>query len=302
MTVILHPSMKNFEEVYQFMNRCDIEEYGEPDTSREDSEELWSEIDLEQDAWITHDDNGNLTGYASIKEATTSYIQEIYVSMGLSPRGIEDQLMKVCEDRVKQQIASNHKLEKSSITGYAVSVNHRLQQAFERCGFNRHNYHYHMRIDFPEPYAPPLWPRRYTLEPYNDKDEEELYHLIETTFDWTGHAMAPIDSWRNALFRGGRYDPELFILLRDETRLIGAALSYLEENSGWIRQLAVHKDYQGQGLGAMLLKHMFSVFSQKKACGVGLAVSSLNEKACHFYERTGMHRSREIIEYRKQLM
>jgi ribosomal protein S18 acetylase RimI-like enzyme len=301
MTAILHPSMQDFEDVFQFMNRCDIEEYGEPDTSRQDFEELWSEINLEQDAWIIRDEQGNLTGYASIKEATTSYIQELYVSMNLSPNGIEDQLMKVCEDRVKQQTSSNHQLEKSSITGYAQSVNLRLQQIYERFGFIRHTYHYNMRIDFLEPYAPPHWPQQYRLDTFSDKDEKELYHLIESAFDWTGHTMPTIDSWRNLLFRGGRYDPQLFVLLRDGTRLIGAVLSYFEENSGWIRQLAVHKDYQGKGLGALLLKQMFSVFSQLNASGVGLAVSSLNEKACQFYERNGMRRSREIIEYRKQL-
>lgn len=301
MTAILHPSMQDFEDVFQFMNRCDIEEYGEPDTSRQDFEELWSEIDLDQDAWIIRDDQNNLIGYASIREATTSYIQELYVSLELSPIGIEDQLMKVCEDRAKQQISFSHQLEKSSITGYAVSVNQRLQQMYERFGFARHNYHYQMRIDFTEPYAPPQWPQQYRLESYSEKYEQELYHLIESTFDWSGHTMSSIDSWRNLLFRGGRYDPELFVLLRDGTRLIGAALSYFEDNSGWIRQLAVHKDYQGEGLGALLLKHMFGVFSQKNASGVGLAVSSQNEKACHFYERNGMHRSREIIEYRKPL-
>ncbi len=301
MTTILHPTMQNLEEVLQFMNHCDIEEYGEPDTSREDFEELWSEIDLKQDAWIARDDQRNLTGYASVREGHTSFFQELYVLMHLSPKGLENELLRLCEDRVRQLLAVNQSIEKSSTTGYAVTVNHRLQQLYENSGYARHNYHYHMQIDFTEPYPPPLWPDRYRLEPYKVEDEQELYHLIETTFDWTGHTMPSIESWRNALFRGGRYDPKLFVLLRDGTRLIGAALSYLEEQGGWIRQLAVNKDYQGEGLGGLLLQHMFSIFSQMKAKGVGLAVSSKNEKACHFYERNGMYRSREIIEYRKQL-
>ena len=38
------------------MLACDIEEYGEGDSSREDLEEQWSEIDLSRDAWVAIDD------------------------------------------------------------------------------------------------------------------------------------------------------------------------------------------------------------------------------------------------------
>jgi ribosomal protein S18 acetylase RimI-like enzyme len=110
-----------------------------------------------------------------------------------------------------------------------------------------------------------------------------------------------MDAWRNLIFRGGRFDPEFFVLVRAHGSLVGAALSYAEESGGWVRQLAVAKDYQGKGLGSRLLRYMFSVFYKRNLPGVGLGVASLNNKAWNFYERVGMYRKREFIEYRKLL-
>ena len=129
----------------------------------------------------------------------------------------------------------------------------------------------------------------------------ELYHFIQRAFDWEGHEDTPIDLWRNLVFRGGRFEPQLFVLVRDAGRLVGAALSYDEEGSGWIRQLAFHKDYRGQGHGSLLLRHMFYLFQQRNAASVALGVASVNANAVNFYERNGMYRSREFIEYRREL-
>lgn len=91
------------------------------------------------------------------------------------------------------------------------------------------------------------------------------------------------------------------MLVRDEGKLVGAALAYDEEGSGWIRQLAFDRDYRGRGLGSLLLRHMFTLFQQRGAASVGLGVAAVNENAVSFYERCGMHRSREYIEYRKRM-
>ncbi len=59
MTKIIHPQKTDLDRVFQFMTDCDIEEYGECDSSREDLEGQWDDIDLMRDAWIACDDDGN---------------------------------------------------------------------------------------------------------------------------------------------------------------------------------------------------------------------------------------------------
>lgn len=297
----LHPLINSFDEVFDFMNRCDISDFGEADTSKEDLDQLWSEIDLSRDAWLIQDDQQQITGYANISDAVEGYQVDIYIHTSETPPGVEDALMDLCIERARQKLARLTGDIKQYLKGYASSQSIRLQHVFEQAGFSRHTYHYRMQIDLTSTLPVPEWPANFKLTSYKPEDELELYRLIQQAFDWKGHKDTPIDIWRNLVFRGGRFDPELFVLVWDADRLVGAALSYDEGGSGWIRQLAFHKDYRGQGLGSILLKHMFYVFQQRNSVNVGLGVAAVNESAVNFYERNGMYRSREFIEYRLDL-
>ncbi len=64
-----NPDPDQINDVLEFMNRCDIAEFGEPDTSREDLEQLWSEIEISRDAWIVRDEQRDITGYANVSGA-----------------------------------------------------------------------------------------------------------------------------------------------------------------------------------------------------------------------------------------
>lgn len=291
----------NLDDVLQFMIACDISEFGEADSSREDFEQQWDEMDLTKDGWISRDPQENIIGYASITGEKGRYGIDLYVHNPLSPEGLEDELMSRCLERATELARLVSTTDEVQLTGYATNVNQRLQKVYEKNGFDLHTYHYRMQIDFNEAVEPPQWPAELTLSSYREDDESELFQLIQTTFDWEGHKPLTIEHWRNLIFRGGRYDPEFFVLVRSNGKLVGAALCYADEVGGWIRQLAVAKDYQGKGLGSRLLRHMFSVFYKMGLPGVGLGVASLNSKAWQFYERVGMYRSREYIEYRKQL-
>lgn len=300
MTLVNHPLQQDIDDVFNFMNLCDIAEFGEPDTSREDLEQQWVEIDIERDAWLARDLQGQVVGYCDVVKENERFNIDIYIHPVLSPEGLEDSLMQNCEARIRELASMDGLHSTSTLVGYATRSNAR-QQIYEKYGFERVNYHFRMQIDLPEPVAPPQWPAHYWLDTYRESDEVELYRLIDSAFTWPGHVMPSLEAWRHHIFRGGRYDPQYFILVRDGERLVGAALSYNEEVHGWIRQLAIHKEYQGKGLGSMLLRQMFSLYSQRNIPRVALGVSSKNENACQFYERHGMYRSREFIEYQKNL-
>lgn len=296
-----HPNQWQLDEVLDFMNRCDLAEFGEEDTSREDLEQLWTEIDLAEDAWIARNDQQRLNGYANVAPAGDGYQMDIYIHPVDSPTVVEDTLMQLCLERAACLDDGAAPDAAPSLKGYATSQNQRLQRVYEEAGFTRHTYHYRMQIDLITPLPAPQWPANFELSAYQPEAELELYHLIQHAFDWEGHVDSPIEEWRNLVFRGGRFDPQFFVLVRDAGRLVGAALSYDEGGSGWIRQLAFHKDYRGQGLGSLLLRHMFYIFQQRGAASVALGVAAVNENAVSFYERNGMHRSREFIEYRKTI-
>lgn len=301
MTRFQNLKKKDIDEILRFMIACDIAEFGEADSSLEDLEEQWDEMDLEKDAWVARDIDGNVTGYACVSGENDRYGMDIYVHAQLCPEGLENELMGKCLERAAEIVLKSPGFTKAQLTGYATIANHRLQYVYESNGFDRHTYHYRMQLDFNGELDPPEWPEGFSLSPYQDKDELELFNLILSTFTWEGRDPLSMDAWRNLIFRGGRYDPEYFVLVRFGGKLVGAALCYAEESGGWIRQLAVAKEFQGKGLGSRLLRHMFSVFQKKGLPGAGLAVASLNTNARQFYERVGMYRKREFIEYRKLL-
>ena len=299
---IVHPQAYEIDEVFAFLVQCDLAEYGEPDASREDLENEWQEMDLTQDAWIGRDQAGKICGYGVVTRNEDRLVQDVYIDPGQTPAGVEDELISLCVRRVEEWLTAAPTAEPPQLIGYVTSVSQRLQAAYERADFARHTYHYRMQIDLPAPLTLPDWPATYQVSAYKPEDEDELYHFIQTSFDWPGHTDQPFDSWRSLIFRGGRFDPQLFFLVRQNAKLVGAALTYDEEQGGWIRQLAVSKEQRGSGLGSLLLKHVFAVYSQRGRSNVALGVASVNATAYQFYERNGMNRKREFIEYRKAML
>jgi ribosomal protein S18 acetylase RimI-like enzyme len=295
-----HPNPSDIEDVFKFLTECDIEEFGEPDSSREDLEEQWSDMDLQQDAWVAYDEKEKMIGYACVSGQGERYGMDLIIDRKATSLQLEDELAGLCVNRGKE-LAAAKQAEKAVLTGYTTGDNLQMQQVYERNGFIRKTFHYRMHIDFDQPPAPVVWPDNISLSNYTEKDEGELYALINSAFTWRGREIPTIESWRSLIFRGGHYDPRFFVLLRDSGKLVGAALGYAEDAGGWIRQLAVAPEYQGKGLGGLLLRHMFYLFSQAGMKSTALGVASENSNACQFYIRNGMKKSREFVEYRNIL-
>jgi len=300
MTTILHPQKTDLDRVYEFMTACDIEEFGKGDTSREDLDQQWEEFDLQRDVWIACDDSGKILAYASVYGYEERYTFEMYLHRSLTPIGVEDELAAYCLKRINELTATKQVVT-CSVNAFASSTDTRLQKLFERNGFVRKTFHYRMQIDFDQPLEKPEWPENYSLSAYTDNDEDELYELVTAVFDWEGHITPSLETWRDLVFRGGRYDPEYFIIVREGNRLVGAALTYAEDAGGWIRQLAIAKDQQGKGLGGLLLRHMFWMFFNAGLNNCALGMASANRNAGQFYEHNGMKKTREFIEYRREV-
>ena len=298
MPAIEHPKKEEIHDVFDFMCSCDTAEYGEPDSDYGDLEDQWKEADLHKDAWVLKEDS-KICGYSCVSGEGDRYMLDFYAHMSLTPAAWKDRLIEPGCARVQEM--KGDRQEKVNLVAYSCVVNQRAGEALRRNGFTVHTWHYRMQIDFTGPVEAVQWPEDFEVRAYQESDEEELYHLIEATFDWQEHVMPPIDEWRKHLFRGGRFDPEYFVLVRKAGKLVGAALSYNEDTLGWIRQLAVSKDLQGQGFGSKLLRHMFHVYRQKGKKSVALGVASVNQNACNFYERVGMKKTREFAEYRKEI-
>jgi len=78
---------------------------------------------------------------------------------------------------------------------------------------------------------------------------------------------------------------------RIDDRIVGTASLYIEEKfiheggcSGHIEDVAVHRDFQGQGVGAALVRNLVEV---ARAAGCYKLILNCRERTTTFYERLG---------------
>ena len=297
---IQHPVPGDLERVFNFMLECDIAEFGEADSDKDDLTDLWQEVDLANDAWIATNEAGELTGYALLSdEFNDRRYLDLYLHADRSPRGLAEVLLDQAVERFTVLVRSGASKPECILTAYTNGLNHGIRAAYESRGFMVEKFHYRMQMDFTEPYPAPEWPAGFTLAPVTPADERALHALITNAFDWHGVQPLSFDDWYKQIFRGGRYEPELFLMLHQAGKLVGAAICYDDGPRIWLKELAVSKELQGQGIGSLLLKQVFALAGQRGIPTVALGVVSLNPKAVDFYERSGMLRTREFVQYHR---
>lgn len=299
---VQHPTPEDLDRVFNFMIECDIAEFGEADSDKGDLTDQWSEADLTADAWIASNDEGELTGYALLSgEFSGRRYLDLYLHADRSPQGLAKALLDEAVKSFTTLIKSGSSAADCILTAYTNGLNAGNCSAFESRGFTVEKYYYRMQMDFTEPYPAPVWPAGLELAAITPADEHNLYNLIVAAFDWQGAEPLTFEEWHKFVFRGGRYDPELFLKLHKEGRLVGTAICYDEESRIWLKELAVSKELQGQGIGSLLLKQVFALAGQREIPAVALGVVSLNPKAVDFYVRSGMARTREFVQYHRKV-
>lgn len=86
------------------------------------------------------------------------------------------------------------------------------------------------------------------------------------------------------------------LVARDERGLIVGVLFGLTDYVYWlyVTDLGVDRDYQGQGIGSRLMKTAHTIAGGDKDIAVYLIA---NEKAIPFYEKLGMKRADDVMQY-----
>ena len=88
----------------------------------------------------------------------------------------------------------------------------------------------------------------------------------------------------------------LSFVARNEDGIIVGVLFGLTDYAYWlyVTDLGVDRDYEGQGIGTQLMKTAHTIAGGEKNIAVYLIA---NEKAVPFYEKLGMKRADDVMEY-----
>ena len=156
-----------------------------------------------------------------------------------------------------------------------------------------------MGIDLPPEIPAPAWPDGVEVRTFREEDAHEVKDLLDLAYkEEFHHTPAVFENWRRFMLEDPMFDPEAWFLAVAEGRIVAAALNWDE---GYVKDLVVHPDWRGRGLGKALMLQTFGEFSRRGLPRVTLKTDSNNPtSAWRLYERVGMktERTYEIFEKR----
>jgi ribosomal protein S18 acetylase RimI-like enzyme len=156
-----------------------------------------------------------------------------------------------------------------------------------------------MGIDLPHEISSPVWPEGVEVRTFREEDAHEVKSLLDLAYkEEFHHQPAAFENWRRFMLEDPMFDPEAWFLAVAEGQIVAAALNWDE---GYVKDLVVHPDWRGRGLGKALMLQTFGEFSRRGLTRVTLKTDSNNPTgAWRLYERVGMktERTYEIFEKR----
>lgn len=130
-----------------------------------------------------------------------------------------------------------------------------------------------------------------TIRPAARGDLLAVYRIEKTSFP---------QPWPFAAFEGFLGEPG-FLVATVDGRVVGYVVADTVPNAGrtlgHVKDIAVHPDYRGRGIGAQLLGSALTVMREKRASRVKLEVRESNDSAIRLYRRFGFQFRRTLPRY-----
>jgi len=131
----------------------------------------------------------------------------------------------------------------------------------------------------------PHWPDGFDMRCLKSGDAPALHALLSEVYD--DGAEGPFEDWWPRISGDPEFDPALcFLVIDAKGRLAAAALCW---TSAFIKDLVVHAEARGRGIGEALLWHAFATFRDRGAAHVDLKTNTVDSAAAvRLYGRLGM--------------
>jgi ribosomal protein S18 acetylase RimI-like enzyme len=154
-----------------------------------------------------------------------------------------------------------------------------------------------MGVDLEPEQPAPVWAEGVSVRTFREDDAKAVKDLLDEAYAAEpGHNPLPFDDWCTFMLGDPSYDPEVWFLAVESERIVGAVLNWKE---GYVKDLVVHPDRRGLGLGKALMHQTFGEFARRGIPRIKLKTDSINPtQAWRLYERLGMRRERtyEVFE------
>jgi mycothiol synthase len=204
-------------------------------------------------------------------------------------RGIGTSLVRACEARADGNVVSL----------FGVATEAAAAPFAAAMGYSKVWEVWLMGVDLPERPDAPAWPDGTSVRTFADDDAPAVKDLLDTAYaEEPGHVPLPYEDWRTFMLGDPSFDAEAWFLAFEGDRLVGAVLNWKE---GYVKDLVVHPDRRGRGLGKALMLQAFAEFARRGIPRLTLKTDSINPTdAWRLYEGLGMRKERtyEVFEKR----
>ncbi len=301
------PRPDDLEAIVGLIAAFEIAHEGAAEVSLDDLRGTWqrARFDMENDAWAVEARDGAIVGYANVwsREDYAHIEGDGYVHPEHPGRGIGRWLVLAMKRRAAELATRAEGGTKVLLRSTVIAADGDACDLFESEGFRPGRHFWRMTIDLREGVPEPEWPEGVSVRTFEPGDEEAVHALVQEAFsDNYRHVRTAFEDWRHVMMARGSFDPALWFLAVSGARIIGVALCPDYPDRGWVRQLAVARDWRRRGVGAALLRHAFREFARHGKPNAGLGVDSFNRSgALEFYVANGMQVEREYQEYEMEV-
>jgi mycothiol synthase len=293
------PERHEADAVTELIAASDVADYGAPDIDPDDVRTAWRRpgFRLEDDAVVAVED-AQLVGYAALMR---DGFVDAYVHPEARGRGIGSRLVDWSEHRAAERLEPG-----GSVTlGQAIpSVNVGARSLLESRGYQPARTYWRMVASLDGPPPEPAWPDGIRVRSFDpERDARAVHMLIQDAFaDNERYAPETFEEWQVGQIDREAFEPGLWVVAEADGSVVGAVVCPDYEEEGWIRQLAVARDWRRRGLGTALLRRAMAEFHRRGRKEIGLVVDSWNRTgAKEMYERSGMRVAREYYRYEKEI-
>ena len=132
-------------------------------------------------------------------------------------------------------------------------------------------------------------PEGFTIRDYTDQDAEGVYRLVNDAFnEWPDRVETSFGDWAAGSIGRADFEPwHLRLMISPSRELVGSCYLILQDDTGYVQQLATRADHRGLGLARALL---VDAFERSRAHGMPKQELSTDSRtgALGLYEKVGM--------------
>ncbi|MBM0228065.1 MULTISPECIES: GNAT family N-acetyltransferase [Micromonospora] len=304
------PTLDDVPAILKVVHAADTFAIGYPDFSAEDVAECLTApyVDPAADSWLGLDPEGGVVAWAIVDNPTDvgREFVEVYVDpeRGRELRAplLDRQLARVAERAVERGLPA------LTVRCAVYEPEQEWRRTLLDAGFTLGKRYVRMSRSLADlPAGPPAPPAGVTVRPVRPDDEAELrtfHRIYDTAFrDSPDYEPRSYHVWRASLGDATDWD-EWFVAEVDgePAGVLQSSPQGVDQNEGFVKNLAVLPEHRRRGVGAALLQHAFARYAAKGRATAGLGVDLANPTApLSLYRSVGLREVRAVDMYQLEV-